>query len=127
MHLPHNVRSVPKPSLERSLAVRLHLSASNISSRAIPTVHNLPVTAPPGQALTQAMQSPHFDSLTGSAVISGASVRIDESRIIEPYSAVVNSALRPIQPSPARVATDFFGNSVLSPSRVAFTLSAVCA
>jgi hypothetical protein len=122
MHLPHNVRSVPKPSLERFLAVRLHLPASNISSRAVPTVHNLPVIAPPGQALTQAVQLPHFDSLTGSAVISGASVKMDESRIIEQYSAVVNSALRPIQPSPARVATVFFGSKVLSPSRVAITL-----
>ena len=127
MHLPQIVISPPNPRLDRSRAVFQHFTGSRNSSRHDPNFHNLPVIAFAGQASAHTMQLPHFEALVGVAVCSGASVRIDEIRIAEPYSSVTSKQLLPIQPIPARVAIVLCGKVVLSSPSPLPTCSRVCA
>jgi hypothetical protein len=95
-----------------SNAVRLHANASKISSRLFVCVHSLPVAANPGHASTHSRQWPQRDSVTGSPVLRGASVRTRLSLMAEPNFSFTRRAHLPIHPSPASVATVLCGSTV---------------
>jgi len=74
------------------------------SSRGVFTVQVFPFRALAGQASTHRWQSPHWLSVVGWPVWSGASVRTVTRRILGPYWGVMRRAFFPIHPRPARVA-----------------------